>query len=364
MDTSEIKADMSFNKCGTDTWVCIAEQAARCSLDIKSWSIYFATFDCFETRKIQNCLQKFGTTCLHDSSSPYSYVRQAINASNEYILTNGCVDTCVAEKLRDCNSNYALEEKSAIFDRLRLCSTRTKNLECLNDIVSYCNSTHKLSSQGFTFLHINDTMREIQDMIANIGCQHVNGCASDELQHCFSAYTSAKETFERTKVAKCIATSIYMECINKIQFVCYLRSTSASQSDVFSYINDTRSKVHEWMLINNCFSDEVCAQAKAYKCPARYKKESKEKEPDTLAVCSAAYDCDRCYKTIVFDCSLSNGSLVFVSLQKAIDDLEWQIGKGGCPSVEDSAAEKILDCSSKYALAKKATKNDRLKFCR
>lgn len=32
--------------------------------------------------------------------------------------------------------------------------------------------------------------------------------------------------------------------------------------------------------------------------------------------------------------------------------------------VEDSAAEKILDCSSKYALAKKATKNDRLKFCR
>lgn len=33
------------------------------------------------------------------------------------------------------------------------------------------------------------------------------------------------------------------------------------------------------------FEDEVCAQAKAYKCPARYKKESKEKEPDTLAVC-------------------------------------------------------------------------------
>lgn len=52
----------------------------------------------------------------------------------------------------------------------------------------------------------------------------------------------------------------------------------------------------------------------------------------TKSYYSAAYDCDRCYKTIVFDCSLSNGSLVFVSLQKAIHDLEWQIGKGGCPS--------------------------------
>lgn len=45
---------------------------------------------CSETRKLKNCLNEIGTTCSHDLTSQNSYIGQAMNASYEDILTNGC----------------------------------------------------------------------------------------------------------------------------------------------------------------------------------------------------------------------------------------------------------------------------------
>lgn len=359
VDTSKIKADISFNKCDTDAWVCITREAARCSTNIN-----FRTIDCFETRKLKNCLNEIGTTCSHDLTSQNSYIGQAMNASYEDILTNGCVDVCASKKLQDCKSKYDLEKNSNRFDRLKLCSATTTYINCVNDVVSYCNLTRKQSSKNFTFLIIDDIRREIKDVMTYLGCQYADGCASNELQQCSSTYTNVLSEFRSTQVHKCIATSVYLECVDNVISVCGLKNALTSTSSMLTYINDTREETHKWLSRYNCISDEVCAHAQSFKCRKVFKKEINLKEITKPEYCSAAYVFDRCLNRIVLDCNLANNSLVFYGLKDTIGQLEWQIRNGGCPGVDDCADEKLTDCSSKYSQAEKASKNDMLKHCR